>query len=278
MEDNNPIDIDWGLKPLHEKMLEMMIYVHSFCEKNEIEYSLAYGTALGAHRHQGFIPWDDDVDLYMTFESYQRFKNLFYEEGDHEKYYFQEIDPVNGMVTLAKLRMNNTTYIEPLFKASGMHQGVYLDIFILHNAPSGFVAQRIMCLANQYLVLKGLSNRHYTRRKTYNALFAIMRIMGPNCLRKGALTRIYKFDQNNDSNICFDVDLRTFRRSFYRRDLVFPSIPVIFEGQEFMGPRRMEDYLKHVYGDYNQLPSIESIKKSQHSAVWDVEKDYSFYL
>ena len=162
---------DWGLRPLHDKMLELLTWLHSFCRENGIDYCLAYGSALGAVRHKGFIPWDDDVDIYMTGESYKKFRALFRTlEGESFNYLLQEIEEIDGMCTLSKIRIKNTTFIEPLFEKSNLHQGVYIDIFILHNAPSNSIKRHKMCISNQYLILKSLSNRHFKGNRMISLL------------------------------------------------------------------------------------------------------------
>ena len=115
MRDNLPDD--YGIVRLQDKILEIAVYINDFCDKHGIDYCLMGGSALGAKRHQGFIPWDDDLDIFMTPDNYEKFRALFQSDGDHEKYYLQEYGlQNNGMVTVPKLRMNGTTYIEDLTK------------------------------------------------------------------------------------------------------------------------------------------------------------------
>lgn len=271
----NKCDYDWGLKQLHAKLLEELVYIDEFCSENGIEYCLAYGSALGAKRHKGFIPWDDDVDIYMTLDGYEKFRELFKHKGNSD-YYLQEIRPVNGMISDAKLRINNTTYLEQLYKNYDMHQGIYIDIFILFPAPKQKLKKMIMNVANQYLVLKELSNRRYKARKAYIPIFALMRLFPKNCLRKTALSIIYKY-RNSNSVEFYDTDLRKYNRSFWKKETIFPVRKTDFENVQFYIPNDIETYLTKQYGNYMEIPSIESIKRAQHSSLWKTDEDFRKY-
>lgn len=277
MNQENPCCMDWGYGTLHNVFLEMLSYIDGFCETYEIEYSLAYGSVLGAIRHNGFIPWDDDVDIYMTEKGYKKFKEQFLRHGDHDKYYLQQLDMIDGMVEMPKLRMNGTTYIEPLLVERSMHHGIYIDIFILHNAPSRKLQQRIMNFANQYLILKGLSNRKYTRKKAYNTIMSIMRMFPYHFLRKEALKQVYKYSEI-ESDIFFDTDLRTYSRSFYEKNLIFPTKRIQFENIYVNIPAKHHEYLSQVYGDYCKIPSVSQIKAAQHAHQWSTTEDFHNFL
>lgn len=264
---------DFGLKDLHDKMLEILKYLHSFCQENKIDYCLAYGSVLGALRHGGFIPWDDDADIYMTVEGYTRFRELFWKTGDREKFYLQELDAVDGLLSMAKLRMNGTAFIEALFRDYDMHQGIYIDIFILYDAPKHRFQKCLMNMARQYLVLKGLSNRRYRRKKSFIPILALMRLFPYNFLRKNALKILHKYKDKNAEEV-FDPDLRRYKKSFYKKDLIFPVKKAEFETEELFVPAKAEDYLRWVYGDYMVLPGIENIRRAQHAVIWDVNKDF----
>lgn len=272
----NAKNYDWGLESLHSILLEELLYVHEFCEENDIEYCLAYGSALGAKRHEGFIPWDDDVDIYMTLEGYEKFRGLFKQKGS-EKYYLQEIRPINGMIVDAKLRINNTTYLEKLYKNYDMHQGIYIDIFILFPAPKQTIKKMIMNIANQYLVFKELSNRHYVSRKAYVPLLALMRIFPKDFLRKTALSILYKY-RNCEFDEYYDTDLRKYSRSFWKKSTIFPLKKIKFENMQLYIPNDLETYLTKQYGDYRIVPSMENIKRAQHSSLWRTDVDFRNYL
>ena len=122
---------DWGLKKLQNVILNIACDVDKFCVENHISYCLMGGSALGAKRHGGFIPWDDDLDIYMTPDAYERFRQCFKEKGDHEKYYVQELGASKGKVITAKVRLNNSYFEEEIIKNWHIHHGIYIDIFIL---------------------------------------------------------------------------------------------------------------------------------------------------
>lgn len=116
------------LDTLHKTLLEILNDFDSFCRSNNIQYSLAYGTVLGAVRHKGFIPWDDDLDVMMTRENYNKFLWLY---KDNEKYTLQK-EQIDYPLYFSKLRKNETTFIENIKyrkKWKNIHQGIYIDIF-----------------------------------------------------------------------------------------------------------------------------------------------------
>lgn len=112
-----------------------MKYIDKLCRDNGIIYYIMGGTALGAVRHKGFIPWDDDLDIFMTPDQYEKFKSAF-EADNNKEFILQEWRTVTEFLEYAKVRMNGTTFIEPNFKhCKNMHHGIYVDIMILHKAP-----------------------------------------------------------------------------------------------------------------------------------------------
>ena len=132
MRDN--LEDKYVILVLQNKILEIAVYIEQFCTQHDIDYCLMGGSALGAKRHGGFIPWDDDLDIFMTPDNYEKFREKFAEFGDHEKFYLQEYGRTKkGHVTVPKLRMNGTTYIEDLTKDWDIHQGIFVDIFILQG-------------------------------------------------------------------------------------------------------------------------------------------------
>ena len=123
------------LNKLKSKELDILIYFDQVCRNNNINYSLSYGTLLGAVRHKGFIPWDDDIDVIMTREEYSKLFAILKDNTD-ENYFFQchETDP-NYFYGFAKIRLNNTYFGEKMMKNRNIHQGIYIDIFIADNLP-----------------------------------------------------------------------------------------------------------------------------------------------
>ena len=193
---------EWGIKDLQNCILNIAKYIHDFCEENNIQYCIMGGTALGAVRHGGFIPWDDDIDLFMTASEYAKFRKCFKEKGDHERFYLQEKGSAGEITYSAKLRMNGTTFIEDMTKDWDIHQGIFVDIMILRNYPKNFFSQKWFILWENYLYLKSAANLNYQRRgKLVSILLTPIKILPKRFLWEYALNQSRKY--KNEECDCF---------------------------------------------------------------------------
>ena len=122
-------------KEIQQLELRILCEVDRICQKHNIHYSVAYGTMIGAVRHHGFIPWDDDLDILMLRNDYIRFKeickielgeNFFYQSNDTDKEYFYLFD---------KIRLNNTIFRESFVSKYKINHGIYIDIFPIDSVP-----------------------------------------------------------------------------------------------------------------------------------------------
>ena len=123
------------LRRLQLTILEILKDIDSICKENNIEYYIAYGTALGAVRHGGFIPWDDDIDICMTREAYDRFLEVM-PNAMPEKYDLLDIKNTNKYsMCFAKVSKKGTKFKEKVGTAEGYEQGIFVDVFPLDYAP-----------------------------------------------------------------------------------------------------------------------------------------------
>ena len=122
----NNLSDDYGILKLQNKILEIMAYIDEFCRNNEITYYLMGGSALGAMRHGGFIPWDDDLDIFMPYKDYMKFIQLCETKLDEDRFYLQKEDTPENPYYFSKLRMNGTTCLSPVIDIG--HQGIFVDI------------------------------------------------------------------------------------------------------------------------------------------------------
>lgn len=265
-------------RDLQKKHLEILQYVDSFCRENEIDYCLAYGSALGAKRHGGPIPWDDDADIYMTAAGYDRFRGLFLEKGDRDRFYIQQMQSIDGMVGFAKIRMNGTTYIQDIYKEDDMHQGIYVDIFLLHEAPATALGRLSCVLATSYRTLKEMANTNYAKRKIVKPITAVLNLFPRKFGLKTAYRQLYRWD-DTPSDSYAEWEFYTGNPRWYlKKDLIFPAQRMDYDGVSLCVPRQIEKYLEQCYGNWQQIPSDDKIAWCQHALICDTEKDFREYL
>lgn len=251
---------DGSLLRKHQlKMLEMLKYIDQVCRKHSIDYWLCSGTLLGAVRHGGFIPWDDDVDIEMRREDYRRLMDIL--KGKIKPGYAlqtHETD-VNYFLPFAKLRDLNSKIVEPN-KNGGKdkdinykYRGIFIDIFPLERN-----CVFLMKCAEKYflLILKltELKNDKWGMKLCVEKVlysFMIYVLIPFFRLISGFVTSSAKLHHTYGL---------PFLKPRFIKD-IYPLKRIIFEGEEFNAPNNSEAYLKTIYGeDFMSIPSKEKIK------------------
>ncbi len=274
------LENEYGLVELQDKILEIAVYIDKFCDEHGIDYCLMGGSALGAKRHGGFIPWDDDLDIFMTPDNYEKFRREFKRSGDHEKFYLQEWGlRKNGEVTIPKLRMNRTAYIEELTKDWDIHQGIYVDIFILHTCPDNKFLQLWQCFWAKCVVMKGLAMREYSRQTGIRRfLINVSKLMPEGLMVSYGLKQVYRFRNHPSKNYCNFLGKVLYKKGLYPRELFCETVKIPFETVKLRVPKGLTKFLTRRFGDYMKIPSKERIKWEQHAWKWDCKKSYEEYM
>jgi lipopolysaccharide cholinephosphotransferase len=265
----------WGIKKLQNCILNIAQYIDEFCLKNNIDYCLMGGSALGAVRHNGFIPWDDDLDIFMTPDNYEKFRVLFAEKGDKNHYYLQELGAAKGMVITAKVRLNQSTYIEEITKDWDIHHGVFVDIFILHSCPDNTIKRYWQYFWAKYLILKGLANKEYGRRSgVVNLVVKMFKVLPKRFLLSYGLKQVYRFRNEKTEYLCNFLGKALMKNGRYKSSYFETTKRHQFETIELNVAGKVEEFLKDRFGNYMEIPDINSIRYEQHALEWDVDKPF----
>lgn len=268
---------DWGLKELQNVILNIAYDVDQFCIENDIPYCLMGGSALGAKRHGGFIPWDDDLDIFMTPDAFEKFRSCFNEKGNHEKYYIQELGASKGKVITAKVRMNNSYFEEDLIKDWHVHQGIYIDIFILHTCPNNKIQRWWQYFWAKYVIVKGLANKEYHRHGAATYFFLkCMKILPKRFLLDFGLRQVYAFRNKKTDYFCNYLGKAKMKNGTYKHAHFASTKRVPFETIDLNVAIGLEEFLAERFGDYMKVPSLERIKYEQHASRWALGEEYRY--
>lgn len=263
------------VRDIQLKAMECLREVDRICTKHDIPYFLSWGTALGAVRHNGFIPWDDDVDVSMMYPDYLKFLNVCKTELDTEHFFLQTPDTdYNTMVPHAKLRMNNTTSMDEKYSHIKMHWGLCIDIFPIRNAPDSESDRK-------KLVFLSMLYRLTLRRKVItgkNKLLvnALCTIFTEKRFRKMLLNKIDSMCPETATADVFDMEGISSRKIFYPRNLVDSTQLLSFEGENFPCPKNIHEYLTNLYGDY-MTPPPETSRTGHTGIIVDLDKNFTEY-
>ena len=268
------------VREVQGKILDTMRYIDKLCRDNGIVYYIMGGTALGAVRHGGFIPWDDDLDIFMTPTEYEKFKNVF-EKANNEQFVLQEWKTTPDYLEYAKVRMNGTTFIEEVFKdCKDMHHGIYVDIMILHKVPENKFVQKMVYYKSKYVTLYALSQRNWKpKTKAQRVILGLLKVLPNRWLSKQCYKHIYKYDDLREGfKYCYWITPAKFKNGLFDRNFFESPTDIPFEDTVLLGSERIKEYLEYRYGDYMKLPSEAQQKAAVHAYIYDVEKDYKEYI
>ncbi len=267
---------EYKIIDFQEQLLEIMVYIDNFCSENKIDYCLMAGSALGARRHKGFIPWDDDIDIYMTETDYSRFRRAFSNKGDHSHYYLQEWGKTRyhnqTMITMAKLRLNGSEIKEKAYTGWKMHQGVFVDIFILHNCADTKFKQIIQYIWSEAVVLKGLETRGYVAKNAKDKIMLfVSKLIPRKFILKNGLKSAYKYQKHKTRFSHGFIDTRSFSRSVFPTQVMFPAVYADFEKIKLKVPANIDEYLRIQFGsNYMTPPPVNKRPVNKHTSDWSI--------
>lgn len=265
------------INELQKIQLSMLKDFDAVCQKHRISYQLFSGTALGAVRHKGFIPWDDDIDVVMLREDYERFFDSASKELDSNKYYVQREFSEHWPMFFSKLRLNGTTYIEKYHSHDArIHQGIYIDIFPCDNLSDSRLMQKLQYIASKIVIAKSLYARGYETNSTVKKCFMqFCRILPTEPFKRLCIRR------NDSSSLkvhTFFGGGKKFERSIFLREWFEQSVKMRFEDSEFPVSAHYDEMLRVMYGDYMVMPTLEQRVCKRHAAIVDINKPYTFHL
>lgn len=271
------MNVTHDIRKLQLEQLKMLFEVDRICKKYGLKYMLFAGTCLGAVRHKGFIPWDDDLDVIMLREDYDKFLDAAERELDIDTYYMQKEYSEHWMGCFSKIRKNNTAFMEKVIpKDSEQHQGIYIDIFPCDNLSDSKLVARLQFLASKIVIAKCLTKKGYITYSSIKKVFmALCKLLPFELFKKLAMKRKAA---NSKYVHSFFAASRSFRKSVYPRKWFTETKQLSFEGADYPVSAYYDDLLKVLYGDYMTLPSAEDRKCKIHAVLVDFDNSYERYI
>ena len=254
--------------------LEILKDVHNFCILNGIRYSLAYGTLLGAIRHSGFIPWDDDIDIVMPRPDYEKFCQTFKSDTG-----FNIFSPIVGDCYLGYARVCDLkkTWVHSMPWCKQSPTGMWIDIFPIDGIDSNRDKNA------DYNYLSKLEKRRFKARMPKDNLKRpmpfkrLLRTIAKKILFcwTDVKTVVSEYDnfikgtEFESSNYCGNRAILTYyNKEEYLRSLFDSYIDVEFEGNSFKAISNYDEYLRTIYGDYMRLPPVEKRVRHPQEMYW----------
>lgn len=249
-----------ALRRDQKEMFKVLVAFAEICRKHDIQWWLCSGTLLGAARHKGFIPWDDDMDVTMFEDDFRKLEKVLM-DLDSEDYFYQCIktdpDHVNPFGVFRK-KKDPVPSTDPRSKYF-MYQGVGLDVFYIEKSnrfASHMAKFFYLGLGRFTQYIENAAVRHFAIKIVQAVNFGLLI---PFCRLVG------KINPKNQYRICLGAGF--YKSAFYKEDIL-PLSTLEFEGMEFPVPGNTDSYLTHIYGDWRKLPSEERIRKGMHYPVY----------
>lgn len=269
------------------KLLELEIAkaVKKVCDENNIDYFIIGGTLLGAVRHKGFIPWDDDMDIGMTTNNYEKFIEVAKSKLD-ERFFIQtsQTDP-NYYNVFAKVRLRHTHMFEKVTEDLGIEDGIFVDIFPYDSIAENLLQKKgymlkIRVLGKISLLKHGYNLNGITDNKAGKIINLFAKYLPISVKRVDE-----KLQSILPSNLCGNSgEYYIERDGMFRGNFVFPKeyfdelIELPFENTRFKAPKYFKEYLSKAYGNYMEYPPEAEREKGHSVSNIILENEFNTYF
>ena len=264
-----------AIEQLWKIELELLDIVHEICISHGLCYTLAYGSLIGAIRHGGFIPWDDDIDIIMPREDYEKLLSIWSKEVP-EQYILQNIHINSDYTnTFSKIRKDHTTFLQIGEESKLYHKGIFIDIFPADRVAEGKVfntLQYIACAVNLLYTRRYRSGSGGVVGLVEKILLVVPKVAWPR-LRDMAEKIVRRWNDNCELR-WFVPSTIEYARHYYPADLFENMGTISFCEKDYFCVANPDAFLRADYGDYMQLPPEEDRVWKHHPICLDFEKNY----
>lgn len=239
-------------------ILDIMRDIDAVCQKYEIDYYLLGGSALGAIRHKGFIPWDDDLDICMDTDNYNKFIRIVRQELDPQKYYVQE-RLVDWPLNFTKIKLKGTKIIEHEgYADSPEHQGIYVDVFVLDNCPSNKILQFFQYVLAKLYLCYLISVRTYKSASLKKRILIFLSFpLKWRPIRNAVKWGVEHYNSRDTEYLGFFYGRTRLKNSIMARNIYGKPCRVPFEDTMLPVPEHYHEYLSRLFGEYMTPPPLE---------------------
>ena len=264
------------IREIQQMELGIMEYIHEICQKIGVKYFLAYGSLIGAVRHKGFIPWDDDMDICMLREDYEKLQDYLIANPDERYEVMSYKNNLNYVYPFMKVQDNQTYLLEEDVRIDS-NMGIYVDIFPVdgYEDDSVFKDKMTRLIKKRQLscyTFKGITNT----KSLLNSLIRYISVIifyftNTNKYIRG-IDELAKSRKVDDYELVDYLIYKDMNKPVWKREWLNQTITGVFEGKEFMIPKNYHEILTSDYGDYMQLPPVE-LRFSHHDfQLWKIIK------
>ena len=251
------------LEHLHKVQLMILKDFINICEENNIIYFVYGGTLLGTIRHEGFIPWDDDIDVILFREDFEKLNKIMTNNQNNKYKFFNVLNEETYHYTFGRLSLKNTLFEEEWCKQVNYTQNIFIDIFILDNIPNNpikrFIHKWSSFALNQltiYSMIK-FDNTSKLKKIIQYTIYYILKILpvSPNSIKHKCVKTFSKYANDKCDQVC-DFPAICQMPIYNKKDWL-PLKKAKFEDIRVNIPNNPDSILTRIYGDYMELPPKE---------------------